>query len=77
MNVCEHIEVCLFFNDEVGYSPDMAEAMKRRYCLGDPTDCARLQAAALVGRDNVPADMIPTDTDALERVRADASRDSY
>jgi hypothetical protein len=66
---CEHTDTCTFFVVEVGYSPELNEAMKKRYCLEDNTECARRLAMDLVGRSNVPDEMLPTDVDLLEELK--------
>ena len=65
---CRYTETCPFFTAGVGYSPGLFEAMRDRYCLGDSDDCARLLAITVVGRENVPAEMLPTDHETLKRL---------
>lgn len=68
---CEWAERCPFFNDEVGYSIELQEGMRARYCLGDNSDCARLHSLGLLPLTRVPDDLIPTDHERLaELVRA-------
>jgi hypothetical protein len=62
---CIHIEACPFFAEEIGYSLHLNETMRSRYCLGDSEACARYQAIALVGREAVPAELLPTEHDRL------------
>ncbi len=69
MSQCHLTDTCIFFNVEVGYSPDLQAAMRREYCLGDNSRCARLLALEFMPREEVPADMIPTDLEQLERLR--------
>jgi hypothetical protein len=66
---CEYTETCPLFIAEVGYSPEFSEAMKRSFCLSDSSRCARLLAIAVVGRENVPAEMLPTDEELLEELK--------
>lgn len=63
MTCCPYSCDCHFFAAEVGYSPQMYATMKSHFCLTDNSDCARLLAMRLVGRDNVPAALLPTDRD--------------
>lgn len=58
---CQWAEVCTFFNDEVGYSPELQRTMREEYCLGDNTHCARLEAMDFLPPDEIPDDLIPTD----------------
>jgi hypothetical protein len=63
---CEHTEICPFFTAEVGFSPELHDAMKSRYCLGDNSTCARLLACEqLGGVEFVPTDMLPSDDKRL------------
>lgn len=68
MNRCALADDCPFFNTDVGFSPDLNEAMRERFCLGDSSGCARLAALAFLPREQVPADLLPTDNDRLQRV---------
>ncbi len=68
MSRCHLAEDCVFFNVEVGYSPELQTAMRKEYCLGRFEDCARLLALEFMRREELPADMIPTDHEQLERL---------
>lgn len=66
---CAHTETCPFFTAEVGFSPELHDAMKARYCLGDNSDCARLKASEILGGVTlVPTDMLPSDTERLATI---------
>jgi hypothetical protein len=67
MAECECLPKCLFFNDKMADMPTMAESMKKRYCLGDSTHCARHMVLLAKGRENVPVDLFPNN-----EVRANA-----
>jgi len=43
--------------------PATAELMKKRYCLGDNTECARFMVASRLGKEKVPIDLFPGQTD--------------
>ncbi len=62
---CVFTEICVFFNDEVGYSIDLQAAMRITYCMGDSSDCARLAAMDVLPMSRIPDDLIPTDTDRI------------
>lgn len=62
---CEYRETCPFFTSDVGYSPQLNHTMKQRFCIEDSTGCARLIALLAIGRENVPADLLPSDCDRL------------
>jgi len=63
MNQCECIPGCVFFNDKMAEMPMAAERMKQRYCLGNNEQCARHMVRQKLGRDHVPADLFPSQTD--------------
>jgi len=48
------------------------EMMKRRYCLGDNSDCARYMVFSTLGKGQVPADLIPNQPDKARAVIAAA-----
>ena len=58
---CELMETCIFFNDKMASMPATAEVFKKMYCRGDSSDCARMIVVKALGRQNVPADMMPSD----------------
>ena len=66
---CKLTDDCPFFTDVVGYSPELNDAMKQRYCLVDNPECARRRAIDSVGRENVPVEMLPSDLDLLEQLQ--------
>jgi len=68
MTRCALADDCPFFNAEVGFSPDLNEAMRERFCLGDSAGCARLSAVAYMPREEIPADLLPTDAERLQRI---------
>lgn len=65
MQMCANHTTCPFFNSDVGYSPELNDAMKERFCRANNARCARKIAIKAIGRDAVPADMLPTDFDRL------------
>ena len=66
MHACTNTETCPFFNDGVGYSPQLNDAMKKRFCLCNNPECARRKAIEALGRDGVPLDLLPTDYERLD-----------
>lgn len=68
MATCVWTEECVFFSEEVGFSPDLNAAMRQRFCLGDNTGCARLEALAVLPLDEIPDDLLPTDNERLQRL---------
>lgn len=72
MSVCVYLDTCPFFKDGPGYSPELHESMKQRYCLGDSSDCARLLVMECVPRPDIPEDLLPTDIDRLRLICEEA-----
>lgn len=62
---CPSLSRCVFFNDHMARIPVTAESMKKRYCRGDNSQCARWQVCKAKGAPSVPADLYP---DEMERV---------
>lgn len=56
---CECLPACIFFNDQMKGLDAIREMMKRRYCYGDNSDCARYMVFSALGKGRVPADLIP------------------
>lgn len=56
---CECLPTCLFFNDKMTNKPGTADMFKKKYCLGDNTDCARHIVLVKLGKAKVPADLFP------------------
>ena len=67
---CECLPTCPFFNDKMANKPGMAEMYKKKYCLGDNTDCARHMVMKELGKPKVPADMFPNQKDLACKILA-------
>ena len=63
---CERLSTCPFFSGRMGNMPSVAELLKRSYCLGDKTRCARYQVGA--AGVPVPADLFPQQTDRVREI---------
>ncbi len=63
---CEMLSKCLFFNNQMANMPAMAEMMKKKYCRGDNTKCARYLVCTRLGREKVPADLTPAQIERAE-----------
>jgi hypothetical protein len=74
MAICEFMDECSFFSEEVGYSPELWEEMKLVYCHGNWSSCARLEAAALLPVGTVPKDLMPSEHDRV-RILAKAGEE--
>jgi hypothetical protein len=66
MAECERLRTCPFFTDRMENMPNVSEVMKRTYCLGDKTLCARYQLG-VVGV-AVPADLFPQDAARMREI---------
>jgi hypothetical protein len=63
---CECLVRCPFFNDKMAKMPGIAGMMKARYCKGDNSRCARYMVVKGLGREKVPADLYPNETERAE-----------
>ncbi len=72
MSECIRTGTCVFFTDEVGYSPELWGEMRSAYCLvGDPT-CARFRLLAYMTAEEMPRDLIPTDSQRADDLIAES-----
>lgn len=67
---CECLPRCPFFNSKMAEMPVTAERMKKRYCLTDNSDCARHMVLKALGREKVPIDLFPHNTDRARQLIA-------
>ena len=63
MSDCELMTVCIFFNDKMASKPGTATLLKNKYCEGDFKNCARYMVCKKLGREAVPSDMFPNQSD--------------
>ena len=59
MPQCECVPKCPFFNDRMKGLNFVKEQLKKKFCLGDKTGCARYMVFSRLGRDAVPGDLAP------------------
>ena len=64
---CECLPKCLFFNDQMANMPAISEMFKKKYCNGDFSQCARYMVFKAVGKEKVPNDLFPNNTDGAEK----------
>ena len=64
---CECLPGCPFFNDKMSDSGGMGAIYKKKYCLGDNSECARYMVFKTLGRGHVPANLYPNN---VEQARA-------
>ena len=65
---CELVVKCPFFNDKMKNMPAIAEQMKTKYCKGDNSYCARFMVFRALGREKVPANLVPNQIDRAEEI---------
>lgn len=56
---CVMLKGCLFFNDKMPGDTGLGAIYKKKYCLGDASNCARYMIATTLGRDKVPTNLYP------------------
>ncbi len=64
---CESLATCPFFNGRMKGNVTTTAMMKAKYCRGDRTACARYSVSKALGKDKVPTDLFPNQT---ERAKA-------
>lgn len=67
---CELLAKCIFFNDKMANMPAMAEMLKKKYCRGDNSTCARYVVCKALGREKVPGDLTPSQLDRAKKLTA-------
>jgi hypothetical protein len=51
--------------------PATAQIMKKQYCLGDNSECARHQVKVAVGSELVPPNLFPSQVDRVSGILAE------
>lgn len=59
MSDCICLPRCPFFNDKMANMPGTAAIIKKNYCQGDNSNCARYMVFKSLGREAVPIDLYP------------------
>lgn len=65
---CECLTTCPFFNDRMKNMPALSNILKARYCRGDWASCARCMIVQELGRDAVPGDLFPDETERAKEI---------
>jgi hypothetical protein len=73
MAECVCLAECPFFSDKMKDMEGLAAMYKRRYCLGDNTECARLMVFEKFGKEAVPSDLYPNMRDRAREIVATQS----
>lgn len=70
MAECECTPRCPFFNGKMAQlMPAVVEAMRKQYCLGDNSDCARYMVRKALGKpEAVPEDLTPNQVALAQQV---------
>jgi hypothetical protein len=68
MSDCALISSCRFFNDKMAHMPSTADMMKRKYCRGENSNCARFIVFEALGKEGVPADLTPNETEKARQL---------
>lgn len=69
---CICIPKCPFFNDKMANRPATANLMKEKYCKGHFNECARYVIFKQLGREFVPADLFPSQSDRAKEILSGA-----
>ena len=67
---CVCIAGCPFFNDKMANTPAMANMMKKKYCQGDSSKCARYMIFTKLGKEAVPIDLFPSQKERAAEILA-------
>ena len=67
---CECVNGCPFFNDRMKDTEGLGAMIKKKYCLGDNSNCARYMVFKRLGRQNVPPDLYPNMHDRAKALLA-------
>jgi len=63
MTNCELTDKCVFFNGHMANMPSTADMLKQMYCQKDFDKCARYMVVKAIGREKVPLDLFPNQTE--------------
>lgn len=72
MAQCECLPQCPFFNDKMQNMPALSNLLKKEYCNGDSTDCARHMIFKKLGKEAVPSNLYPNNQDQARKILAEA-----
>jgi hypothetical protein len=67
---CPLLQGCLFFNDKLSDTSGLGGMYKKRFCLGDNSECARHMIVKSVGREKVPTNSYPNMLDRAQAIIA-------
>lgn len=68
MAECKRLAACPFFNDKMAHLPSTGELFKKHYCRAEFAQCARYQVAEKLGKEKVPIDLYPNETERAQEI---------
>ncbi len=71
---CECLSGCPFFNDKMPDTEGLGAILKRKYCQGDNTMCARYMVFKKLGKGMAPANLYPNMLDKAKEIIAGAGK---
>ena len=74
MAVCEMLDRCPFFNDNMPNMPEHAELFKQLYCRGGNDICARYMIFKRLGKDAVPRNLFTNEVSKANAIVADGHK---
>ncbi len=67
---CECLAGCPFFNDKMPDTEGLGAMIKKKYCLGDNSNCARYMVFKKLGKAAVPVNLYPNMQDRAREIIA-------
>jgi hypothetical protein len=67
---CQYLSACPFFNEKLPNMPSMTAYLKSAYCRREYEECARYMVRQALGKDKVPIDLFPDETNLAVRLIA-------
>jgi len=67
---CECLAGCPFFNDKMPDTEGLGAMIKKKYCQGDNSNCARYMIFKKLGKAAVPANLYPNMQDRANEILA-------
>lgn len=66
---CERMQGCPYFQNElIKEFPMMLKLRQERFCRGDNTACALYMVFKALGKEHVPADLIPSQNERAKEI---------
>lgn len=67
---CECLAGCPFFNDKMPDTEGLGAMIKKKYCQGDNSNCARYMIFKKLGKAAVPSNLYPNMQDRAREILA-------